>query len=197
MSRKQAGSRRGTIREASSEVRREERAGVRHDSGVRSQSGVSQESVRSQSGVRKERSPVDAQDAAISPSTPATPSAATSSAAPSVADMRREYMAQGLSEHDIDADPFRQFQVWFEQALAANMIEPNAMALATATPDGHPSARMVLLKGYDARGFVWYTNYESRKGGDLAVNPYAALVFFWPELSRQVRIEGTVTQVST
>jgi len=113
-----------------------------------------------------------------------------------VAALRREYMAQGLSERDVDPDPFRQFQRWFDAALAANLLEPNAMTLATATLDGHPSARMVLLKGFDQRGFVWYTNYESRKGGELAVNPYAALVFFWVELSRQIRIEGSVTQVT-
>src|SRR5262249_32650350 len=77
--------------------------------------------------------------------------------------------------------------------LAANLLEPNAMTLATATPDGCPSARMVLLKGFDHRGFVWYTNYESRKGGELAANPYAALVLFWVDLSRQIRIEGPVT----
>jgi pyridoxamine 5'-phosphate oxidase len=113
-----------------------------------------------------------------------------------VAALRREYMAQGLSESDMDPDPFRQFQRWFDAALAANLLEPNAMTLATATPDCHPSARMVLLKGFDQRGFVWYTNYESRKGGELAANPYAALVFFWVELSRQIRIEGSVTLVT-
>jgi pyridoxamine 5'-phosphate oxidase len=113
-----------------------------------------------------------------------------------VAALRKEYMTQGLAERELDPDPFRQFAVWFDAALAAHLPEPNAMALATATPDGRPSARMVLLKGFDERGFVWYTNYESRKGGELAVNPRAALVFFWVELSRQVRIEGTVTVVS-
>jgi pyridoxamine 5'-phosphate oxidase len=114
-----------------------------------------------------------------------------------IAALRREYMAQGLVESEVDPDPFRQFQRWFAAALAANLFEPNAMALATATPDGHPSARMVLLKGFDHRGFVWYTNYESRKGGELAVNPQAALVFFWVDLARQVRIEGLVTLVAS
>ncbi len=113
-----------------------------------------------------------------------------------VAALRREYMVQGLSESDVDPDPLRQFQRWFDAALAANLLEPNAMTLATATPDGRPSARMVLLKGFDQRGFVWYTNYESRKGGELAANPCAALVFFWVELSRQIRIEGRVTLVT-
>ncbi len=114
----------------------------------------------------------------------------------SVADLRKEYMLNGLSESDIDADPIRQFQVWFDQALAAGLAEPNAMTVATATPDGRPSARMVLIKGVDERGFVFYTNYESRKGQELAGNPYAALVFYWAELERQVRIEGSVKQVS-
>ncbi len=113
-----------------------------------------------------------------------------------VAALRKEYMTQGLAESELDPDPFRQFAVWFDAALAAHLSEPNAMALATASPDGRPSARMVLLKGFDERGFVWYTNYESRKGEELAVNPQAALVFFWVELSRQVRIEGPVTPVS-
>lgn len=142
---------------------------------------------------------MDADNGSGSPGAADGPSNISPSQSPdaaAVADMRREYMTQGLSEGEIDADPFRQFQVWFEQTLAANLIEPNAMTLATATPDGRPSARMVLLKGFDARGFVWYTNYESRKGDELAANPQAALVLFWPELSRQIRIEGDVTPVS-
>jgi pyridoxamine 5'-phosphate oxidase len=114
----------------------------------------------------------------------------------SVADLRKEYMLNGLSEADIDRDPIRQFQVWFDQALAAGLAEPNAMTLATATPDGRPSARTVLIKGVDGRGFVFYSNYASHKGHDLAANPYAALVFYWAELERQIRIEGAVEQVS-
>jgi pyridoxamine 5'-phosphate oxidase len=114
----------------------------------------------------------------------------------SVADLRKEYMLNGLSEADLDADPIRQFQSWFAQALTAGLAEPNAMTVATATPDGRPSARMVLIKGVDERGFVFYTNYESRKGQELASNPFAALVFYWAELERQVRIEGTVEQVA-
>ena len=114
----------------------------------------------------------------------------------SVADLRKEYMLNGLSEADVDADPIRQFRVWFDQALAAGLAEPNAMTVATSTPDGRPSARMLLIKGVDERGFVFYTNYESRKGQELAGNPYAALVFYWAELERQVRIEGVVEQVS-
>jgi len=114
----------------------------------------------------------------------------------SLADLRRDYTLRGLSETDVDADPFKQFQVWFSDALAANLIEPNAMTLATATRDGKPSARTVLLKGFDERGFVFYTNYESRKGQELAENPWAALVFLWAELQRQVRIEGRVEKCS-
>jgi len=113
-----------------------------------------------------------------------------------VADLRKEYMRNGLSEADVDADPIRQFQAWFAQALTAGLAEPNAMTVATATPDGRPSARMVLIKGVDERGFVFYTNYESRKGQELASNPFAALVFYWAELERQVRITGTVEQVA-
>lgn len=115
---------------------------------------------------------------------------------PNVADIRREYGAPGLHESDLVADPIRQFEAWFQDALDANLTEVNGMTLATATPDGRPSARMVLLKGVDERGFVFFTNYESRKGAELAANPYAALVFHWPELTRQIRIEGSVDRVS-
>ncbi len=114
----------------------------------------------------------------------------------SLADLRREYMGHGLSEADVDADPIRQFGVWFEEAAAAGLLEPNAMTLATATAEGRPSARMVLLKDVDASGFVFYTNYEGRKSRELAENPWAALVFFWVDLSRQVRIEGHVERVT-
>ena len=114
----------------------------------------------------------------------------------SMADMRRDYALRGLSENDVDADPFKQFQAWFSDALAAHLIEPNAMILATATKDGRPSARTVLLKGFDERGFVFYTNYESRKGQELAENPWASLVFLWEELERQIRIEGRVEKCS-
>lgn len=108
------------------------------------------------------------------------------------ADLRRDYALTGLTEADAAADPFAQFAHWFDQALAAGLPEPNAMTLATATSDGRPSARIVLLKGFDARGFVFFTNRHSRKGRELAANPRAALVFFWPELERQVRVEGNV-----
>ncbi len=112
------------------------------------------------------------------------------------ADLRKEYMQRGLDESDVDTDPFRQFAAWFDEARAASPIEPNAMALATVGADGRPSLRMVLLKGVDERGFVFYTNYESRKGRELADTPWAALTFFWPEMERQVRIEGRVEPVS-
>jgi len=114
----------------------------------------------------------------------------------SVADLRRDYHLKGLRETDADPNPFQQFQIWFDQALAAQLPEPNAMTLATATKDGKPSARVVLLKGFDERGFVFYTNYQSQKGLELADNPQAALVFWWAELERQVRIEGHVEKVS-
>jgi pyridoxamine 5'-phosphate oxidase len=114
----------------------------------------------------------------------------------SIGDLRQEYTHQGLSEADVDPNPLRQFQRWFEQALSAQLLEPNAMTLATATQAGKPSARVVLLKGFDERGFVFYTNYESQKGQELAQNPWAALVFWWTGLERQVRIEGQVEKVS-
>lgn len=113
-----------------------------------------------------------------------------------IADMRKEYIWGGLSESDVDADPMRQFEKWFQQALAANLPEPNVMTLATATADGQPSARVVLLKAFDADGFTFFTNYDSRKGRELSANPQAALLFFWPELQRQLRIEGAVERVA-
>ena len=114
----------------------------------------------------------------------------------SFADLRKEYMQRGLHESEVDADPIKQFQIWFDEARLASPLEPNAMALATVGPDGRPSLRMVLLKGVDERGFVFYTNYESRKGRELADTPWAALTFFWPEMERQVRIEGSIERVS-
>jgi len=113
-----------------------------------------------------------------------------------IADIRTEYRRQSLAEQDVAADPIAQFTKWFEEAVNAAVIEPNAMCLATATPDAYPSARMVLLKGFDARGFVFYTDYRSRKGQELADNPHASLCFFWGELERQVRINGAVQRIS-
>jgi pyridoxamine 5'-phosphate oxidase len=109
--------------------------------------------------------------------------------------LRREYTRGGLKESDIDPNPIEQFRTWFDEALASNLHEPNAMTLATATPGGRPSARIVLLKGFDERGFVFYTNYEGRKGEELEANPYCALLFYWGGLERQVRIEGQVRPV--
>jgi pyridoxamine 5'-phosphate oxidase len=114
----------------------------------------------------------------------------------SFAELREEYETHGLSEGDLAADPFVQFQTWFSQAVAAGLPQPNAMTLATATPAGRPSARMVLLKGLDGQGFVFFTNYESRKAAELEANPWAALVFFWVEFHRQVRIEGQIERVT-
>jgi pyridoxamine 5'-phosphate oxidase len=113
-----------------------------------------------------------------------------------VADLRKEYTRAGLTESDVAPDPVEQFRRWFDEALEADLHEPNAFVLATATRDGLPSARVVLLKGLDERGFVFYTNYEGRKGRELEENPRAALLFYWGELERQVRIEGTVSRVS-
>jgi pyridoxamine 5'-phosphate oxidase len=114
----------------------------------------------------------------------------------SLADLRKDYSLTGLVEKDLARDPFRQFEKWFQEAEAAKLHEPNAMILATATRDGRPSARTVLLKGLDGRGFVFYTNYESRKGRELEANARASMVFPWIGLERQVVIEGTVTKVA-
>ena len=110
--------------------------------------------------------------------------------------LRREYTDAGLNERDLDANPFKQFERWFQEAIDAKIDLPDAMALATATKDGIPSVRIVLLRGLDERGFVFYTDYESQKGEELAENPNAALVFYWRELDRQVRITGQVGKVS-
>jgi len=114
----------------------------------------------------------------------------------SVADLRREYALARLDEKDVSRDPIAEFARWFAEAQAAEVEEPNAMVLATATPDGAPSARVVLLKGFDERGFVFFTDYRSRKGAELEANPRAALVLHWSELERQVRITGDVTRTS-
>jgi pyridoxamine 5'-phosphate oxidase len=112
------------------------------------------------------------------------------------ADLRRDYDRDVLLEAQAAADPLAQFRRWFDDALAGEIYEPNAMALATVAPGGQPSLRMVLLKDFDARGFVFYTNLESRKAVELAGNPQASLLFWWDRLHRQVRIEGTVQQVA-
>ena len=110
--------------------------------------------------------------------------------------LRKEYTRAGLDESDAALDPIEQFRGWFDDALAADLHEPNAMTLATATPEGRPSARIVLIKGFDERGFIFYTNYGGRKAGELEANPHCALVFYWGELERQVRIEGRISRVS-
>ncbi len=114
----------------------------------------------------------------------------------SLADLRKDYIARGLDESELDADPIRQFRGWLDAALDAGLAEPNAMTVATVGADGRPSARMALIKGVSEAGFVFYTNYESRKGRELAATPWAALVFYWAELERQVRIEGRVERTS-
>ena len=114
----------------------------------------------------------------------------------SLADLRKDYSLAGLAEKDLARDPFRQFEKWFQEAEGAKLTEPNAMTLSTATRDGRPSARTVLLKGVDGRGFVFYTNYESHKGRELDGNPRASLLFPWIAQERQVIVEGTVTKVS-
>src|SRR5687768_17420866 len=113
----------------------------------------------------------------------------------SVASLRREYAAQVLLEDNSAADPITQFQIWWQQVIESEIVEPNAMTLATASSDGMPSARVVLLKGFDKNGFVFYSNYKSYKGLQLAENPKACLVFFWKELERQVRVTGLVSMV--
>lgn len=110
--------------------------------------------------------------------------------------LREEYQRASLGEADVAPDPFVQFERWFAQALESQLREPTAMALATATRDGEPSVRMVLLKGFDAQGLVFFTNYASRKGRELAQNPRAAACFYWAELERQVRVAGEVRETS-
>jgi pyridoxamine 5'-phosphate oxidase len=115
---------------------------------------------------------------------------------PPIAELRKEYARESLDVKDVARDPMAQFARWFQEALNAGFSEPNAMTLATVDADARPSARILLLKGHDERGFVFFTNYRSRKGHDLALNPQAALLFHWVELERQVRVEGLVEKVS-
>ncbi len=114
----------------------------------------------------------------------------------SVADLRQNYTRAGLTEADVESNPLEQFKIWFAEAVGAQLLEPNAMTLATADAAGQPSARIVLLKGFDQRGLCFYTNYESSKGKQLKENPRAAIAFWWGELERQVRIEGPIEKVS-
>ena len=113
----------------------------------------------------------------------------------SIADLRKDYRRASLTEDDVDADPVRQFSVWFRQALDAGVAEANAMSVATVGADGRPSSRILLIKDVDEEGFTWFTNYASRKGRELAIHPHAALLFHWVELERQVRIEGRVDKL--
>jgi pyridoxamine 5'-phosphate oxidase len=113
-----------------------------------------------------------------------------------LADLRKSYMKGNLSEEDVKANPIDQFHIWFDQAQHAELPEPNAMTVASVDTNGKPSARVVLIKEVTQDGFVFFTNYESRKGQALTANPHAALLFFWPELERQIRIEGSVTKLS-
>jgi pyridoxamine 5'-phosphate oxidase len=114
-----------------------------------------------------------------------------------IADLRVAYTKAGLLESDLHSDPVQQFSLWFSQAVEVCSGEPNAMALATVSAAGEPNCRMVLLKGFDAEGFVFFTNYASRKGEELAANPRATLLFYWAELERQVRIAGVVEPISS
>jgi pyridoxamine 5'-phosphate oxidase len=113
-----------------------------------------------------------------------------------LADLRKSYERETLDERDAAADPLRQFEHWMQQALDGQLPEPNAMTVATVGADGRPSTRVVLIKGFDARGLTWFTNYDSRKGQELAAHPVAALQFHWVELERVVRIEGAVEKTS-
>ena len=115
---------------------------------------------------------------------------------PDLTGLRNEYAAHGLRRADLHSDPLQQFGAWFAAALAADIRDVNAMSLATATPDGKPSVRIVLLKGFDERGFAFFTNYDSEKGHQLEANPHAALAFYWVQLERQVRISGAVERTS-
>lgn len=113
-----------------------------------------------------------------------------------IADLRQNYTFGGLIEHEVKDNPIEQFKIWFQEAVESDLLEPNAMTLATVNTEGQPSARMVLLKDLDKRGFVFFTNYNSEKGQHLAENPAAALVFWWDKLERQVRIQGAIEKVS-
>ena len=120
----------------------------------------------------------------------------TMTATTNLADLRKDYKLASLDEADVATTPLAQFDKWFKEALGSQLPEPNAMTLATCDSQARPSARIVLIKAYDERGFMFFTNYESHKAQDLAANNRAALLFFWPELERQIRIQGRVEKVS-
>ncbi|MDE3235072.1 MAG: pyridoxamine 5'-phosphate oxidase [Bacteroidota bacterium] len=113
----------------------------------------------------------------------------------SIADIRKDYILQSLNEADVAANPIEQFARWWEDAIKSEIDEVNAMTVATATKEGVPAARIILLKGFDERGFIFFTNYQSAKGNEIADNPQVALLFFWKELERQIRISGTIEKI--
>ncbi|MBI5403627.1 MAG: pyridoxamine 5'-phosphate oxidase [Ignavibacteriae bacterium] len=113
-----------------------------------------------------------------------------------IQDLRKNYKLKSLDQKEVDTNPFEQFSIWFEEAMKSELPEPNSMILATATKDGKPSARALLLKGFDEKGFIFYTNYESRKGRELEENNNASMLFFWVELERQIRLEGKVSKIT-
>jgi len=112
-----------------------------------------------------------------------------------IVSLRKEYSSAFLNEEDVNHNPFKQFELWMHQAVEAEILEPNAMTVSSVSSEGKPSSRIVLLRGFDENGFVFYTNYNSHKGHDMAQNKYACLNFFWPELERQIRIEGSIAKI--
>ncbi len=112
-----------------------------------------------------------------------------------IVSLRKEYSSAFLNEEDVNHNPFKQFELWMHQAVEAEILEPNAMTVSSVSSEGKPSSRIVLLRGFDENGFVFYTNYNSHKGQDMAQNKYACLNFFWPELERQIRIEGSIAKI--
>jgi pyridoxamine 5'-phosphate oxidase len=112
-----------------------------------------------------------------------------------IVSLRKEYSSAFLNEDDVNQNPFKQFELWMHQAVEAEILEPHAMTVSTVSSEGKPSSRIVLLRGFDENGFVFYTNYNSHKGNDMAQNKYACLNFFWPELERQIRIEGSIAKI--
>jgi pyridoxamine 5'-phosphate oxidase len=112
-----------------------------------------------------------------------------------IVSLRKEYSSAFLNEEDVNLNPFKQFELWMHQAVEAQILEPHAMTVSTVSAEGKPSSRIVLLRGFDENGFVFYTNYSSHKGNDMAQNKYACLNFFWPDLERQIRIEGSILKI--
>jgi len=112
-----------------------------------------------------------------------------------IVSLRKEYSSAFLNEEDVNQNPFKQFELWMHQAVEAEILEPHAMTVSTVSVEGKPSSRIVLLRGFDENGFVFYTNYNSHKGNEMAQNKYACLNFFWPELERQIRIEGSIVKI--